>query len=190
MPLNPLGTLPKKGSAKRIRNEICLSTERSEGELFHFPLCTAFFREPEGQRLGVVSFASFSCRHKKRKWPAGASPGQSPRSANRIASPKCKPYRITESANRTATAFPPFKHPALILIKASRYFTCFRARSLHAQHPMLIPYSISVATAAAIFSNVYRFHHCNRNRIQRLQVTAFHNSAAVDTCQNSEQADT
>jgi hypothetical protein len=52
LPLKPLGTLPKKGSAKRIRNEICLSTERSEGELFHFPLCTGFFRAPEGQRLG------------------------------------------------------------------------------------------------------------------------------------------
>jgi hypothetical protein len=50
--VNPLGTLPKKCSTKRIRNEICLSTERSEGELFHFPLCAAFFREPEGQRLG------------------------------------------------------------------------------------------------------------------------------------------
>ena len=73
--VHPLGTLPKKGSTKRIRNEICLSTERSEGELFHFPLCAGFFREPEGQRPGVVSFASFSCRHKKRKWPAGASPG-------------------------------------------------------------------------------------------------------------------
>jgi hypothetical protein len=89
--VHPLGTLPKKGSTKRIRNEICLSSERSGGELFHFPLGAGFFRGPEGQRLEGVSFASFSCRHKKREWPAGASPGQHPRSAIRFESPERKP---------------------------------------------------------------------------------------------------
>jgi hypothetical protein len=64
--VNPLGTLPKKCGTKRIRNEIYLSTERSEGELFHFPLCAAFFREPEGQRLGVAFLCLLSLA-KQRK---------------------------------------------------------------------------------------------------------------------------
>jgi hypothetical protein len=52
----PLGTLPKKSPEKRTRNEICLSSEQREGELFHFPLCQGLFREPEGQRLAVAFF--------------------------------------------------------------------------------------------------------------------------------------
>jgi hypothetical protein len=87
--VKPLGTLPKKGSAKRIRNEICLSTERSEGELFHFPLCAGFFREPEGQRLGVA-FLCFLSLAKQRK-------GVARRGQSRLVSTKRKPYCITEA---------------------------------------------------------------------------------------------
>jgi hypothetical protein len=58
--------LPKKYRAKRTRNEICLSTEHSEGELFRFPLCPVLFREPEGQHLrGRLSLLTFFGEAKK-----------------------------------------------------------------------------------------------------------------------------
>jgi hypothetical protein len=149
-----------------------------------------FVGNPEGAaNRGRLSLLPFFGEAKKGSGPPGPVPAclhevqtvSHHRSANRIESPERQPHHIS---------LPPFNHPALILIKASRCSPCFRARPLHATHPMLIPYSMNIAAAAAIFSTVYRFHHRNRNRIQRLQAASFHNSVAVDTCQNSEQADT
>ena len=80
------------------RSEICLSSERSEGELFRFPLCRSLFRGPRrGSSPRSPFFAYFLWRSKESEWPAGASPGQPLRSDTRIASPKCKPNRITEN---------------------------------------------------------------------------------------------
>ena len=85
--------LPKKRAAKRKKKRNLFELRAQRGRVISLPaLSLAFSGTPEGgSSPRSPFFAYFLWRSKESEWPAGASPGQSPRSDTRIASRNTKP---------------------------------------------------------------------------------------------------